>query len=74
MLTASLSVTGTHRILMDLLEGLNKEKFQILVAYKPEFPGPGDALPAARIGILFKNSRSPPVLFFYLIIYSKISS
>lgn len=44
MLTASLSVTGTHRILMDLLEGLNKEKFQILVAYKPEFPGPGHDL------------------------------
>ncbi len=37
MLTASLSVTGTHRILMDLLEGLDKQKFQILVAYKPEF-------------------------------------
>ncbi len=44
MLTASLSVTGTHRILMDLLEGLNKQKFQILVAYKPDFPGPGDDL------------------------------
>jgi glycosyltransferase involved in cell wall biosynthesis len=44
MLTASLSVTGTHRILMDLLEGLDKQKFQILVAYKPEFPGPGDDL------------------------------
>jgi glycosyltransferase involved in cell wall biosynthesis len=29
---------------MDLLEGLNKQKFQILVAYKPEFPGPGDDL------------------------------
>jgi glycosyltransferase involved in cell wall biosynthesis len=44
MLTASLSVTGTHRILMDLLEGLDKQKFQILVAYKPDFPGPGDDL------------------------------
>jgi len=44
MLTASLSVTGTHRILMDLLKGLDKQRFQILVAYKPEFPGPGDDL------------------------------
>ena len=44
MLTASLSVTGTHRILMDLLEGLDKQKFETLVAYKPEFPGPGDDL------------------------------
>ena len=44
MLTASLSVTGTHRILMDLLEGLDKLKFQILIAYKPEFLGPGDDL------------------------------
>ena len=44
MLTASLSVTGTHRVLMDLLEGLDKQKFQILVAYKPEFLGPGDDL------------------------------
>jgi glycosyltransferase involved in cell wall biosynthesis len=44
MLTASLSVTGTHRILLDLLEGLDKQKFQILVAYKPEFAGAGDDL------------------------------
>jgi glycosyltransferase involved in cell wall biosynthesis len=29
---------------MDLLEGLDKQKFQILIAYKPEFPGPGDDL------------------------------
>jgi glycosyltransferase involved in cell wall biosynthesis len=42
MLTASLSVTGTHRILLDLLEGLDKQKFQILVAYKPDFPGSGN--------------------------------
>lgn len=44
MLTASLSLTGTHRILMDLLEGLDQEKFKVLVAYKPAFPGPGDDL------------------------------
>jgi len=49
MLTASLSVTGTHRILMDLLEGLDKQKFQILVAYKPEFLGPGaDLVPEIK--------------------------
>ena len=42
MLTASLSVTGTHRVLMNLLEGLDKQKFQIVIAYKPESPGPGD--------------------------------
>ena len=44
MLTASLSLTGTHRILMNLLEGLDQEKFKVLVAYKPQFPGPGDDL------------------------------
>jgi len=44
MLTASLSVTGTHRVLMDLLEGFDKQKIQILVAYKPDFPGPGNDL------------------------------
>lgn len=44
MLTASLSLTGTHRIMMDLLEGLDQERFEVLVAYKPQFPGPGDDL------------------------------
>ncbi|NQU82322.1 MAG: glycosyltransferase, partial [Bacteroidetes bacterium] len=29
---------------MDILEGLDKRKFQILVAYKPDFSGPGDDL------------------------------
>lgn len=41
MLSASLSLTGTHRILMDLLEGLDKKRFQPLIAYKPEFHGSG---------------------------------
>ena len=44
MLTVSLSLTGTHRILMDLIEGLDREKFEILVAFKPEFPGSGNEL------------------------------
>jgi glycosyltransferase involved in cell wall biosynthesis len=44
MLTASLSLTGTHRIMMNLLEGLDQERFEVLVAYKPLFPGPGDDL------------------------------
>jgi len=44
MLTASLSVTGTHRVLMDILEGVDKREFRILVAHKPEFPGPGNDL------------------------------
>jgi glycosyltransferase involved in cell wall biosynthesis len=49
MLTASLSLTGTHRILMDLIEGLDEEIFEILIAYKPEFPGPGnDLLPRIK--------------------------
>lgn len=49
MLTASLSVTGTHRILMDLLEGLNKNRFRVLIAYKPEFEGPGaDLVPKVK--------------------------
>lgn len=49
MLTASLSLTGTHRILMDILEGLDKERFHILIAYKPHYPGPGDDLAAEII-------------------------
>ena len=49
MLTASLSLTGTHRILMDLLERLDQKKFDILVAYKSEFQGPGnDLVPEIR--------------------------
>jgi glycosyltransferase involved in cell wall biosynthesis len=44
MLSASLSLTGTHRVLMDLLQGLDKDKYEILVAYKPQFPGPGNDL------------------------------
>jgi len=44
MLAASLSLTGTHRILLDLLEGLDQTKFNLLVAYKPEFRGPGNDL------------------------------
>lgn len=44
MLTSSLSLTGTHRILLDLLEGLDQKKFDPLVAYKPEFHGPGNDL------------------------------
>jgi glycosyltransferase involved in cell wall biosynthesis len=44
MLTASLSLTGTHRILMDLVERLDKKSFEVLLAYKPEYPGPGNDL------------------------------
>lgn len=44
MLSASLSVTGTHRVLLDLISGLDRSKFQIFIAYKPEFPGPGNDL------------------------------
>ncbi len=42
MLSASLSVTGTHRILVDLIKGLDRRAFDIFAAYKPEFPGPGN--------------------------------
>ena len=49
MLSASLSVTGTHRILMDLLEGLDKERFRPLIAYKPKFRGSGvDLVPKIK--------------------------
>ena len=44
MLSASLSITGTHRILANLIEGLDRERFEIYVAYKPEYPGPGNDL------------------------------
>lgn len=49
MLSASLSVTGTHRILMDLLEGLDTNRFRPLIAYKPEFHGSGfDLVPKIK--------------------------
>lgn len=54
MLAASLSVTGTHRILMDLLEGLDKQKFQILIAYKPDSLGPGNDMVPKIKGMGFK--------------------
>ncbi len=46
MLSASLSITGTHRILFDLISGIDRSKFEIFVAYKPEFAGPGNDLTA----------------------------
>ena len=49
MLSASLSLTGTHRVLMDLLEGLDKNKFRPIIVYKPEFHGSGvDLVPKIR--------------------------
>jgi len=42
MLSASLSITGTHRILLDLIKGLDRRAFDIVTAYKPEFPGAGN--------------------------------
>jgi len=54
MLAASLSVTGTHRILLDLLKGLNRSKFEALVAYKPDFPGPGNDLVSEIATLGFK--------------------
>lgn len=44
MLSASLSITGTHRILSDLIAGLDRNRFRIYTAFKPEFPGPGNDL------------------------------
>ncbi|MFC1868982.1 glycosyltransferase [Thermodesulfobacteriota bacterium] len=43
-LTASMSVTGTHRILLDLIKGLKKDNYRILIAYKPHLNGPGNDL------------------------------
>ncbi len=47
MLSASLSLTGTHRILHDLVSGLDHQKFNISIAFKPEFSGPGNDLLAS---------------------------
>jgi len=47
MLSASLSFTGTHRILYDLVSGIDREKFNVSIAFKPEFSGPGNDLLAS---------------------------
>ena len=61
MASASLSITGTHRILMDLITGLDRNKFQVIIAYKPDFPGPGndlaDEIRAAGLEVLSLRGR-----------------
>jgi len=61
MASASLSVTGTHRILMDLVTGLDRNKFQAIIACKPDFPGPGndliDDIRTAGLEVLFLQGR-----------------
>jgi len=46
MLMASLGLSGTPRILMDLVKGLigKRGTYRLHIAYKPEFPGPGNEL------------------------------
>ena len=39
MLIASLDLTGTPRMMMDIIENINFRKFAVSVAYKPEYPG-----------------------------------
>ena len=39
MLITSLSLTGTPRMMMDIIENINYGQFEIAVAYKPDYPG-----------------------------------
>jgi glycosyltransferase involved in cell wall biosynthesis len=48
MLAASLGLSGTPRILMDLVQGLTqRDAYRLHISYKPEFPGPGNELSEA---------------------------
>jgi glycosyltransferase involved in cell wall biosynthesis len=39
MLIAGLGLTGTPRVMMDIIENINHNQYDISVAYKPEYPG-----------------------------------
>jgi len=53
MLIAGLGLSGTPRVMMDIIENLSRDQFEISVAYKPEFPGFEDDLldPLKKLGI-----------------------
>ncbi|MHB8910140.1 MAG: glycosyltransferase family 4 protein [Syntrophales bacterium] len=53
MLIAGLGLSGTPRVMMDLIENIPRDLYEISVAYKPEFPGfEGDLLaPLKSLGI-----------------------
>jgi glycosyltransferase involved in cell wall biosynthesis len=38
MLIAGLGLTGTPRMMMDIIENINYRKFEVSIAYKPEYP------------------------------------
>jgi glycosyltransferase involved in cell wall biosynthesis len=44
MLIAGLGLSGTPRIMMDIIENISRERYEISVAYKPEYPGFEDEL------------------------------
>jgi len=39
MLIAGLGLTGTPRMMMDIIENINHNQYHITVAYKPKYPG-----------------------------------
>ncbi len=53
MLIAGLGLSGTPRIMMDIIENLSRDQFEISVAYKPDYPGFEDDLltPLKNLGI-----------------------
>jgi len=53
MLIAGLGLSGTPRIMMDIIENLSRDRFEVSVAYKPEFTGFEDDLltPLKNLGI-----------------------
>lgn len=53
MLIAGLGLSGTPRIMMDIIENIPRDQYEISVAYKPEYPGfEGDLLdPLKSLGV-----------------------
>ena len=59
MLTAGLGLSGTPRIMMDIIENINHDRFDVSVAYKSEYPGfESDLLlPLRNMGIMLVSMR-----------------
>ncbi len=53
MLSAGLGLSGTPRVMMDIIENINHARFDVSVAYKPEYPSFEDDLlvPLRNMGI-----------------------
>ena len=63
MLIASLGLSGTPRIMMDIIENINRDRFEVSVACKPEYPDFEDDLliPLKELGIRTLPLRGEPL-------------